>query len=172
MHASRAEPLLFDRGRSHGRAAHLVMIKHFDHLTIVVSDLQAARHFFTLLGFAEVAAVTIKGRQFEDYMGVKGIEAEHVTLALKDAVPRTEVQLLKYRHPDAKPQSESSDLTRLGFNHICFAVENLDAEVARLKANGVQFRNDVMSFHERKLVFLAGPEGITVELAQWDRPRA
>lgn len=148
------------------------MIKHFDHLTIVVSNLETAKHFFALLGFVEMAAVIIKGRQFEDYMGVKGIEAEHVTMALKDAEPRTEVQLLKYHHPDAKPQSENNDLTRLGFNHICFAVDDLDAEVTRLKANGVQFRNDVMSFHERQLVFLAGPEGITVELAQWDRDRA
>jgi len=28
-------------------------------------------------------------------------------------------------------------------------------------------RNDIMQFHDRKLVFIAGPEGITVELAQW-----
>jgi hypothetical protein len=26
-----------------------------------------------------------------------------------------------------------------------------------------------MEFHNRKLVFLRGPEDITVELAQWDR---
>jgi len=24
-----------------------------------------------------------------------------------------------------------------------------------------------MQFHDRKLVFLSGPEGVTVELAQW-----
>jgi hypothetical protein len=28
-------------------------------------------------------------------------------------------------------------------------------------------RNDIMEFHDRKLVFIAGPEGVTVELAQW-----
>jgi hypothetical protein len=25
-----------------------------------------------------------------------------------------------------------------------------------------------MYFHDRKLVFLAGPEGVTVELAEWE----
>jgi hypothetical protein len=25
-----------------------------------------------------------------------------------------------------------------------------------------------MHFHDRKLVFLSGPEGVTVEMAQWD----
>jgi hypothetical protein len=29
-----------------------------------------------------------------------------------------------------------------------------------------------MEFHNRKLVFLSGPEGVTVELAEWERGRA
>jgi catechol 2,3-dioxygenase-like lactoylglutathione lyase family enzyme len=144
------------------------MIKHFDHVTIVVNDLPAAKQFFGLLGFTEVATVLIKGRQFSDYMGVEGIEAEHVTLALANVSPRTEVQLLKYHHPDPLPDLAIRDLSKLGFNHICFAVDDLEAEVAKLKAHGVQMRNELMSFHNRKLVFLSGPEGVTVELAQWD----
>ena len=63
----------------------------------------------------------------------------------------------------------SAKLNKLGFNHICFAVDDLDAEVARLTAAGVKLRNRVMDFLSRKLVFLYGPEDITVELAQWDR---
>jgi hypothetical protein len=51
-------------------------------------------------------------------------------------------------------------------------VDNLETEVARLKAKGVQLRNEVMEFHNRKLVFLSGPEGVTVELAEWERGRA
>jgi hypothetical protein len=39
--------------------------------------------------------------------------------------------------------------------------------VAKLTAKGVKLRNEVMYFHNRKLVFLSGPEGITVELAEW-----
>lgn len=145
------------------------MIKHFDHVTIVVNNVAAAKQFFGLLGFTEVTSVVIKGQQFSDYMGVDGIEAEHITLALTNVLPRTEVQLLKYHHPESLPDPTISDLTKLGFNHICFAVDDLEAEVEKLKANGVQLRNEVMSFHNRKLVFLSGPEGITVELAEWDR---
>jgi catechol 2,3-dioxygenase-like lactoylglutathione lyase family enzyme len=100
-------------------------------------------------------------------MGVEGIEAEHVTLALANVSPRTEVQLLKYRHPDPIVDPAIGNLTKLGFNHICFAVEDLEAEVERLKAKGVRCRNHVLDFHNRKLVFLVGPEGITVELAEW-----
>jgi catechol 2,3-dioxygenase-like lactoylglutathione lyase family enzyme len=100
-------------------------------------------------------------------MGVEGIEAEHVTLVLPDFSPRTEVQLLKYRRPDPLFDPAIGNLTKLGFNHVCFAVDDLEAEMARLKAKGVPFRNEAMVFRNRKLVFLYGPEGITVELAQW-----
>jgi catechol 2,3-dioxygenase-like lactoylglutathione lyase family enzyme len=143
------------------------MITHFDHLTIVVRDIEAAKQFFSLLGFIEDKSVVIAGPPFSAYMGVEGIEAEHVTLALANVSPRTEVQLLKYRHPDPIVDPAIGNLTKLGFNHVCFAVEDLEAEVERLKAKGVKFRNHVLDFHNRKLVFLVGPEGITVELAEW-----
>jgi catechol 2,3-dioxygenase-like lactoylglutathione lyase family enzyme len=147
------------------------MIKHFDHVTIVVRDVEAAKRFFRLLGFQEDKSVVIAGSPFSTYMGVDEIEAEHVTLVLANASPRTEVQLLKYRHPDPLPDPAIRNLTKVGFNHVCFAVDDLEAEVARLQAQGVQLRNEVMAFHDRKLVFLSGPEGVTVELAEWDRSR-
>jgi len=147
------------------------MIKHFDHVTIVVRDVEAAKQFFGLLGFSEDKSVVITGPQFSAYMGVGSIEAEHVTLVLANVSPRTEVQLLKYRYPHPLPDPVIRDLTKLGYNHICFAVDDLEAEVAKLKAKGVPLRNEIMAFHDRKLVFLSGPEGITVELAEWERGR-
>ena len=143
------------------------MVKHFDHVTIAVRDVAAARAFFGLLGFREEKSVVISGPVFARYMGVEGIEAEHVTLAHESAVPRMEVQILKYRHPDPRIDPDLARLDKLGFNHVCFAVDDVDATVRTLVAHGVALRNEVMEFHDRKLVFLVGPEGITVELAQW-----
>ncbi|MFT3928558.1 MAG: VOC family protein [Myxococcales bacterium] len=143
------------------------MLKHFDHITLVVRDVDAAKRFFGLLGFEQDKSVVIAGPRFSEYMGVAGIQAEHVTLALAGASPRTEVQLLKYHQPDARPDPEAGNLTRLGFNHVCFAVDDLDAELAKLREKGIEPRNEVLYFHDRKLVFLLGPEGVTVELAQW-----
>ena len=37
-----------------------------------------------------------------------------------------------------------------------------------MRQAGYQTRNDIMQFHSRKLVFLVGPAGITIELSQWD----
>lgn len=143
------------------------MITRFDHITVVVTDVAEAKGFFAQLGFLEQQSVVIAGGQFSKYMGIPDIEAEHVTLALANATPRVEVQLLRYRHPEPLRDSDISRLNKLGFNHVCFAVEDIEAEVRRLRAAGIETRNDIMEFHDRKLVFLYGPEGITVELAQW-----
>jgi catechol 2,3-dioxygenase-like lactoylglutathione lyase family enzyme len=141
------------------------MLKSFDHVTFVVRDVAAAKRFFALLGFKETQSVVISGKVMEDYMGVTGIEADHVTLVIEN--PHAEVQLLHYRHPDVIVDPNIMKLNKLGFNHICFAVDDLEAEVAKLTASGVKLRNTILDFHNRKLVFLHGPEDITVELAQW-----
>ena len=143
------------------------MILHIDHVTVVVRDVGKAKAFFALLGFAEEKSVTIAGDTFARYMGVDGIEAEHVTLVSKQAPPRFEIQLLRYIHPARLPDADVENLAKPGYNHICFAVTDLEAEVKRLTAHGVALRTEVLDFHARKLVFLSGPEGITVELAEW-----
>jgi catechol 2,3-dioxygenase-like lactoylglutathione lyase family enzyme len=143
------------------------MITHFDHVTIAVSDVGKAKAFFALLGFVEQKSVVISGDKFSRFMGVEDIEAEHVTLALEGATPRLEIQLLRYRHPAPLPDPAIARLDKLGFNHICLAVDDIDAEVRRLQAHGIELRNEIMQFHDRKLVFITGPEGVTIELAQW-----
>jgi catechol 2,3-dioxygenase-like lactoylglutathione lyase family enzyme len=143
------------------------MAKRFDHLTIVVRDVDRAKAFFGLLGFKEAISVVIAGEPFASYMGVPGIEAQHVTLVLENVSPRTEIQLLRYLHPDPLPDPNIRDLHKLGMNHICFAVDDIEAEVAKLRTNGFKTRNEIMDFHSRKLVFIEGPEGVTVELSQW-----
>lgn len=143
------------------------MAKRFDHLTIVVRDVDRAKAFFGLLGFKEAISVVIAGEPFASYMGIPGIEAQHVTLVLENVSPRTEIQLLRYLHPDPLPDPNIRDLHKLGMNHICFAVDDIEAEVAKLRAGGFKTRNEIMDFHSRKLVFIDGPEGVTVELSQW-----
>ena len=143
------------------------MLKNFDHLTIVVRDLERAKAFFAVLGFKEAMSVVIAGEPFASYMGVAGIDADHVTLVLEHVSPRTEIQLLHYRHPDPLPDPHIRDLHKLGMNHICFAVDDIEAEVGKLKSHGFATRNEIMDFHSRKLVFIEGPEGVTVELSQW-----
>src|SRR5215467_1067307 len=139
------------------------MILRFDHMIIVVKDVAEAKRFFGLLGFKEDVSVVISGETFARYMGVPGIEAEHVTLVAEKVEPRTEIQLLRYLKPDARPDPEIRNLSKVGFNHVCFAVDDLEGMLAKMTASGFSARNEVMEFHRGKLVFLVGPEGVTEE---------
>ncbi|MGP3690638.1 VOC family protein [Streptomyces sp. IBSNAI002] len=143
------------------------MLKHFDHVTVAVSDPAAAIDFFALLGFEPDKDVVIKGPEMDQYMGIDDLEARHITLVLKHSDPRLEVQLLHFLKPSVEAAGDTARLDRMGFNHICFAVSDIDDLIERVTAAGVRVRNQPMTFHDRKLVFLEGPEGITVELAEW-----
>jgi catechol 2,3-dioxygenase-like lactoylglutathione lyase family enzyme len=139
----------------------------FDHMTVVVTDLKEAKNFFELLGFEETQAVVVSGEAMSKYMGIPDWEADHVTLALRDARSHQEVQLLRFDSPQPMIDPEAGSLARTGFNHVCFRVRDLAGLLARLKEHGVTTKNEVMTFHDRRLVFLSGPAGLTVELAEW-----
>lgn len=142
----------------------------FDHVTIAVADLEEARHFFALLGFEETKATVVSGEEMSRYMGIPDWVADHVTLELARAQTHQEVQILCFRRPTLPDNPSESDLGRLGFNHVCFAVDDLDGTLRRLREGGVKVRNEVMAFHDRRLVFLVGPGRVTIELAEWAIP--
>ena len=143
------------------------MVSNFDHVTIVVTNLNEAEQFFRLLGFEVSKSVVISGVAMDAYMQVPGIEADHITLAIPDADPREEIQLLHYRRPEVVVDERSGDLIRTGFNHVCFRVSSLDAALEKLATAGIKPRNQPMVFHDRKLVFVDGPSNVVVELAEW-----
>lgn len=142
------------------------MIRNFDHVTIGVRDTATAIRFFSLLSFEHERTVTISGDTFSRYMDTPGLEAEHVTLVLRGATPRMEMQLLRFIHPDPLLDSDIPLLCKTGFNHVCLAVDDLDAEVRRLREAGVEIRSNVLDFRGCKLVFLRGPEDVCVELSE------
>jgi len=53
-----------------------------------------------------------------------------------------------------------------GWNRIHFIVEDIEAEVARLRAAGVRFRNDIISGPGGKQIVLDDPSGNPIELFQ------
>jgi catechol 2,3-dioxygenase-like lactoylglutathione lyase family enzyme len=137
----------------------------FDHMTIVVTDLEEARRFFGLLGFEETIAVVASGERIAEYMGIPGWESDHVTLALKGADVHQEMQLLRFHQPPIKVDDGTGTLDRTGFNHVCFRVNDMAAMLEHLAANGITPRGEMLDYHDKKLAFLNGP-GVVVELAE------
>jgi catechol 2,3-dioxygenase-like lactoylglutathione lyase family enzyme len=147
--------------------ATVAMSQGFDHVTLVVIDLEEAERFLGVLGFERDKAVVASGETIAAFMGIPGWESDHVTLVLRGAPVRQEVQLLRFHNPAVEIDERSGYLARTGFNHVCFRVDDLDGTLERFADLGHAPRNAVMDFHDRRLVFFDGPAGVVVELAEW-----
>jgi catechol 2,3-dioxygenase-like lactoylglutathione lyase family enzyme len=66
----------------------------------------------------------------------------------------------------ARPMADGERPVPGGWNRIHFIVEDLDAEIARLTAAGVTFRNDVVKGPGGSQVLALDPSGNLVELFQ------
>ena len=65
-----------------------------------------------------------------------------------------------------RPMPDGSKPGPGGWNRIHFIVDDLPAEVARLRAAGVRFRNDIIAGPGGQQVLLEDPSGNPVELFQ------
>jgi catechol 2,3-dioxygenase-like lactoylglutathione lyase family enzyme len=144
------------------------MLRNPDHITVAVADAAPAIEFFALLGFRKEHVATIDGGQPAEYMGMPGMKAEHITLALEGADPRFEIQLLEFDPtPGADSGEHPTNLRRRGYNHLAFRVDDIEAVTVQLVANGVTMLSDEMDYISRRLRLFEGPEGIALELVQW-----
>jgi catechol 2,3-dioxygenase-like lactoylglutathione lyase family enzyme len=65
-----------------------------------------------------------------------------------------------------RPMSDGTRPVPGGWNRIHFIVDDIDAEVARLRAAGAIFRNDIVEGPGGKQILLQDPSGNFVELFQ------
>ena len=66
----------------------------------------------------------------------------------------------------ARPMTDGAKPGPGGWNRIHLIVEDIEADVARLRAAGAPFRNDIISGPGGKQVLLQDPSGNMVELFQ------
>ncbi|MCM0081686.1 VOC family protein [Geomonas sp. Red32] len=145
------------------------MIERMDHLNIVVTDLDAARNFFSLFGFTEGISSHLDTSFLASLTGISGARGKFV--ALHHAGSNLSIELLQF-DGGSKPAAGIGLADRIGFRHLAFAVTDLESEVARLKEHGVSFLSDIRVWEKtgKKLIYLYGPDGILLELAEYPRP--
>jgi catechol 2,3-dioxygenase-like lactoylglutathione lyase family enzyme len=138
-----------------------------DHINVVVSDLEPAKEFFLVLGFEEIDCEHISGDIFSDVTGLAQIEANYVALSLPGA--ETKLELIQYITPQSSKSSNIGQANQIGLRHIAFAVDDIHAEVKRIKSKGIRFNSEIQSWERsgKKIVYFNGPEGILLELAQY-----
>ena len=146
-------------------AASLPGMLRFDHVGVVVDDLDAAVAFFVDLGFEREGGTVVEGEVVDKINGLDGVRAELVMVRTPDRTGRLE--LIKYHAPPDSNGAQPLPANRPGFRHICIEVEDLNTIVAGLRDKGFDTVGEVQDYGNiYRLCYLRGPEGLIVELAE------
>jgi catechol 2,3-dioxygenase-like lactoylglutathione lyase family enzyme len=136
------------------------------HVGLEVPDLEAAREFYCgLLGFEEVSYLHSAGEMLRRLMNADDASVESVMLRVPGGIF---IELQRYT-----PQGTvgANALNNQGLTHMCFAVEDVRAEFARLSAAGVKFAGEPIDVHlddhpidGHTVVYFEDPWGLPIEL--------
>jgi len=136
-----------------------------DHVGVVVDDLAAATEFFVELGLVLAGEERVEGRSVDRIVGLEGVRADIVGLQTPDG--STWLELTRFRSPSSQDDDADAPVNARGIRHIAFAVDDIDAVVAGLRARGAELVGEVERYEDSyRLCYVRGPEGIIVELAQ------
>ncbi len=140
-------------------------IQRMDHVGIVVDDLAIATEFFVELGLEPCGEASVQGRAVDRINGLESVRADIVMMQALDGNGRLE--LVKYHSPSHRAENLHAAANTPGIRHVAFAVENLDAIVAGLRARGVELVGELERYEDSyRLCYVRGPAGIIVELAE------
>ncbi|MDQ1143841.1 catechol 2,3-dioxygenase-like lactoylglutathione lyase family enzyme [Bacillus sp. SORGH_AS 510] len=140
-------------------------INRIDHVSINVNDLSEAKAFFVDLGLEVKAEWELDGEQLDRIVGLKGVRTACVGMGMPDG--QAWIELVKFYTPSDEEGIQPPFANTLGIRHICFAVEDLEAIVAKLKKRGTEIFSEIEQYEESyKLCYVRGPEGIILELAE------
>jgi catechol 2,3-dioxygenase-like lactoylglutathione lyase family enzyme len=142
------------------------MLKKIDHVGLVVMDLEGAKNFFLDLGFIVVKRSMLEGKWIDRVVGLPQVKAEYIMLAIPET--QTNLELLKFYAPEGEKDPQISMANQIGFRHIALEVKDIESAVLDLKKKGVPFFSDIQIYNNvKKLCYFLGPEGIILELAEY-----
>src|SRR4051794_4336938 len=140
-------------------------IQRLENVGIVVGDLAAATQFFVELGLTMLGEGRVEGEWVDRVVALEGVRVEVAMLQTPDGHGRLE--LMQFHAPSVRVGDQDAPPNTLGIRRISFAVDDIDAAVAGLRARGTELVGEVMRYGDAyRLCYVRGPEGIIVMLAE------
>jgi catechol 2,3-dioxygenase-like lactoylglutathione lyase family enzyme len=142
------------------------MITGVHHVSFEVSDMERALRFYgEALGFEILSDRTISGPTPEKVTQLPGAE-QHIVHLRGHGIG---LELIHFNAPVGAPRPPR--LCDTGSAHLCFLVDDMDAEMERLKKLGVRFMSEAMTVEGgpnagNRYVYFLDPDGIPIELSQ------
>jgi len=136
-----------------------------EHVGIVVDDLAAVTASFVELGLKLQGEGAGRVRLGGPRGGARRRPAEIAMVETPDGHGRLE--LTKFYAPSGRGGDRHAPANTPGIGHVAFAVDDIDAVVASLRARGAELVGEVEGYENSyRLCYVRGPEGIIVELAE------
>jgi len=140
-------------------------IHRIDHVGIVVNDLPAAKAFFLDFGLEIQGEGEAEGEWVERVIGLQDVKVVIAMLQTPDG--ETNIELIKFNSPLDEQGIQHTLANTLGFRHIAFVVEDIEALVTKLEKKGTALVGEIQNYENTfKLCYIRGPEGIILELAE------
>jgi catechol 2,3-dioxygenase-like lactoylglutathione lyase family enzyme len=133
-----------DREDEHWRMHPMSYIRRFDHVGITVADLDTVTAFFVGLGLeVEGTRMFVQGEFLDTVIGIPDSRTEIVMLRPPDG--STRLELSSFVRPDHEPGSPAAMANELGLRNVAFEVEDLQAAVDGLAADGYGLVGGIVS---------------------------
>ena len=141
------------------------MIHRIDHVGVIVNDLSAAKAFFLDFGLEVLGEGELEGKWIDLVIGLNDVKSACVVMRAPNG--QANIELIKFYTPSDDKDIQQPFANTLGIRHIAFAVEDIEAVVAKLKKNGTEIFSEIQNYEDSyKLCYCRGPEGIILELAE------
>jgi catechol 2,3-dioxygenase-like lactoylglutathione lyase family enzyme len=128
------------------RTVEHLTIQRMEHVGIVVDDLAAATEFFAELGLELQGEGAVEGRWVDRVVGLEGVRAEIAMLQTPDGYGRLELN--KFHSPSDQGDNRHAPANTPGIRHLAFAVEDIDAVVAGLRARGAELVGELERYED------------------------
>jgi catechol 2,3-dioxygenase-like lactoylglutathione lyase family enzyme len=139
-------------------------VKRMDNVLMVVDDLEAVKAFFVELGLTLEGESTVEGPSVANLIGLKDVRATLATMRSPDGFG---IELDKFHTPSAvRFGPVDAPMNTMGIRRVMFAVDDIDAVIARMRAHGAELMGEMRYEDTYRLAYIRGPEGIVVALAE------
>lgn len=145
------------------------MILGFHHAAIATTNLARMLDFYrTMLGFELITEQSwMAGSERHDILtGLSGSSARYAVLRLGHAY----LELFEYLSPVPVPNDPDRPVSDAGLTHIAVAVDDIDAEFARMSEAGVRFHCPPGPKGPYRATYGRDPEGNVFELIEISDP--
>jgi catechol 2,3-dioxygenase-like lactoylglutathione lyase family enzyme len=140
-------------------------IRRFDHVGITVRDLDTVTDFFVGLGFETEGRTVLEGEFLDTVIGIPDSRTEVVML--RPPGGGTGLELSSFIRPPHEPGSPDPMPNELGLRNVTFEVDDLQAILDRLAADGYHLVGGVGQYEGAwRMASVRGPEGFIVNVAQ------